>query len=84
MNIHTERLPATNICMVIDFLVAPVYQNTKADKEGNDIRNGIYLPEGTWIDYFSGEKYEGNRILSNFDTPVWKLPVFVKTALLFR
>lgn len=26
-----------------DFLVAPVYQNTKADKEGNDIRNGIYL-----------------------------------------
>lgn len=27
-----------------DFLVAPVYQNTKADKEGNDIRNGIYLP----------------------------------------
>ena len=30
-----------------DFLVAPVYQNTKADKEGNDIRNGIYLPEGT-------------------------------------
>ncbi|WP_368123899.1 TIM-barrel domain-containing protein, partial [Bacteroides thetaiotaomicron] len=63
-----------------DFLVAPVYQNTKADKEGNDIRNGIYLPEGTWIDYFSGEKYEGNRILSNFDTPVWKLPVFVKNG----
>ena len=49
-------------------------------KEGNDIRNGIYLPEGTWIDYFSGEKYEGNRILSNFDTPVWKLPVFVKNG----
>ncbi len=63
-----------------DFLVAPVYQNTKADKEGNDIRNGIYLPEGTWIDYFSGEKYEGNCILSNFDTPVWKLPVFVKNG----
>lgn len=28
-----------------DFLVAPVYQATKADKEGNDIRNGIYLPK---------------------------------------
>ena len=63
-----------------DYLLAPVYQNTNADKEGNDIRNGIYLPEGTWIDYFSGEKYEGNRILSNFDTPVWKLPVFVKNG----
>lgn len=47
-----------------DFLVAPVYQNTKADKEGNDIRNGIYLPEGTWIDYFSGEKYEKATVFS--------------------
>ena len=56
------------------------YLKDMADKEGNDIRNGIYLPEGTWIDYFSGEKYEGNRILSNFDTPVWKLPVFVKNG----
>ena len=35
-------------------LVAPIYQNTKADKEGNDVRNGIYLPEGNWIDYFTG------------------------------
>ncbi len=63
-----------------DFLVAPVYQATKADKEGNDIRNGIYLPEGTWIDYFTGEKYEGNCILNNFETPIWKLPVFVKSG----
>ena len=63
-----------------DFLVAPVYQNTQADEKGNDIRDGIYLPEGTWIDYFTGEKYEGNRILNNFDTPIWKLPVFVKNG----
>ena len=28
------------------FLVAPIYQETAMDKEGNDIRNGIYLPEG--------------------------------------
>lgn len=34
-----------------DFLVAPVYQNTKADEKGNDIRDGIYLPKGIWIDY---------------------------------
>lgn len=64
----------------IDFLVAPIYQATKADAHGNDIRNGIYLPEGEWIDYFTGEKYEGNRILNNFDTPLWKLPVFVKNG----
>ena len=61
-----------------DFLVAPIYQNTKADAEGNDIRNGIYLPEGEWIDYFTGEKYEGGRVINNFAAPLWKLPVFVK------
>ena len=64
-----------------DFLIAPIYQNTDMDKEGNDIRNGIYLPEGAeWIDYFSGEKYEGGRILNNFETPLWKLPLFVKNG----
>lgn len=61
-------------------LVAPIYQATKIDEKGNDIRNGIYLPEGTWIDYFTGEKYEGNRIINNFETPIWKLPVFVKAG----
>jgi alpha-glucosidase (family GH31 glycosyl hydrolase) len=61
-----------------DFLIAPIYQQTNSDKEGNDIRNGIYLPEGSWIDYFTGDKYEGNRILNNFAAPLWKLPVFVK------
>lgn len=64
-----------------DFLIAPIYQNTDMDKEGNDIRNGIYLPEGAeWIDYFSGEKYEGGQILNNFATPLWKLPVFIKNG----
>jgi alpha-glucosidase (family GH31 glycosyl hydrolase) len=62
------------------FLVAPIYQATKSDSSGNDIRNGIYLPEGTWIDYFTGDRYEGNRVLNNFDAPVWKLPVFVKNG----
>ncbi|NCE72486.1 TIM-barrel domain-containing protein [Odoribacter sp. Z80] len=62
------------------FLVAPIYQNTQSDEEGNDIRNGIYLPEGTWIDYFTGDKYAGNRIVNNIAAPLWKLPVFVKNG----
>ena len=61
-------------------LVAPIYQETAMDKDGNDIRNGIYLPEGTWIDYFTGEKYNGNCIINNFDAPIWKLPLFVKAG----
>lgn len=60
------------------FLVAPIYQETAADTIGNDIRNGIYLPQGTWYDFFTGEQYEGGRILNDFATPLWKLPVFVK------
>lgn len=63
-----------------NFLVAPIYQATKSDEKGNDIRNGIYLPEGVWIDYFTGEKYAGNTILNNFDAPLWKLPLFVKSG----
>lgn len=62
------------------FLVAPIYQNTAADEEGNDIRDGIYLPEGTWIDYFTGEKYTGSRVVNNWEAPIWKLPVFVKAG----
>lgn len=66
-----------------DLLVAPIYQNT-ADTEntGNDIRNNIYLPgeEDVWIDYFTGEQYQGGQVLNNFDAPLWKLPLFVKNG----
>ena len=61
-----------------DFLVAPIFKETRSDKDGNDIRNGIYLPKGTWIDYFTGAQYEGDRVLNTFDAPIWKLPVFVR------
>ena len=60
------------------FLIAPVYQSTQMDKEGNDIRNNIYLPKGNWIDYFSGQEYSGDCVINSFDAPIWKLPVFVK------
>lgn len=65
-----------------NFLVAPIYQNTAADAEGNDIRNDIYLPSTSdvWIDYFTGQQYRGGQVLNNFDAPIWKLPVFVKNG----
>ena len=59
-------------------LVAPIYQNTAADADGNDIRNNIYLPEGQWVDWFTGRCYEGGRIINHFDAPLWKLPFFVR------
>ncbi len=63
-----------------NLLIAPIYQETNVDAAGNDMRNGIYLPKGTWIDYFTGEKYDGECVINNFDTPIWKLPVFVKNG----
>lgn len=59
-------------------LVAPIYKETRADKNGNDVRDGIYLPKGEWVDYFTGDVYEGGRIINNFAAPLWKLPVLVK------
>lgn len=63
-----------------NFLVAPIYKETKPDKDGNDVRNGIYLPEGQWIDYFDGTLYEGGKVLNNYKAPIWKLPLFVKNG----
>ncbi|MBD5282057.1 MAG: DUF5110 domain-containing protein [Bacteroides sp.] len=64
-------------------LVAPIYQPTRSDESGNDVRHNIYLPAGQWFDYFSGLAYgnpEADIILNNFDAPLWKLPVFVKAG----
>ncbi len=65
-----------------NFIVAPIYQNTNADSQGNDIRNDIYLPSTSdiWIDYFTGQQYRGGQVLNNFDAPLWKLPVFVRNG----
>lgn len=37
----------------------------------------IYLPEGKWMDYHSGEVYDGGQTLENFDIPLDKIPLFV-------
>lgn len=65
-----------------NLLVAPVYEAVQADENGNDVRNGIYLPDEDqiWIDYWSGQQYRGGQILNNYDAPVWKLPLFVKSG----
>ena len=59
-------------------LVAPVYEETAPDAEGNDIRNNIYLPKGQWMDFFTDELYDGGTILNSFPAPIDKLPVFVR------
>jgi len=53
------------------FLVAPVYKSQAK-------RDSIYLPKGTWYDYWDGKAYTGNTWLNNYPAPLDKLPLFVK------
>ncbi|SMO53957.1 glycoside hydrolase family 31 protein [Gracilimonas mengyeensis] len=55
-----------------NLLVAPV--TTKGAKTRT-----VYLPEGTWYDYWNGEKYSGKQHVA-YLTPLDKLPIFVKAG----
>lgn len=60
------------------FVVAPIYQDTRMDEEGNDIRNGIYLPEGRWLDPYTNRFIEGGCIVNSYPAPLDRLPYFVR------
>ena len=53
-----------------DFLVAPVMNS-------DDCRD-IYLPEGNWVNFFTGERLRGGRWLSSVKVPLEEMPVFVR------
>jgi alpha-D-xyloside xylohydrolase len=53
-----------------DFLVAPIMND-----EG--VRN-VYLPAGNWIDFWTGDQFEGNRWLKENMYPLEHMPVYVK------
>ncbi|UKY49177.1 NPCBM/NEW2 domain-containing protein [Streptomyces inhibens] len=56
-----------------DFLLAPVYKDS-------DTRDGIYLPKGTWVDYWSGRTYQGPTTIDGYSAPLDTLPLFVKAG----
>ena len=53
-----------------NMLVAPV-MNAENKRD-------IYLPEGKWVHFFSGEVYEGRQWLRDQYVPLEEMPVFVK------
>lgn len=79
---YTNKINENQFTWGDSILVAPIYQDTASDDNGNDVRNDIYLPgeENIWIDYFNGQQYQGGTILNGIDAPVWKTPVFVKNG----
>ncbi|MFJ6521592.1 TIM-barrel domain-containing protein [Streptomyces filamentosus] len=52
-------------------LVAPIVTDTTT-------RDGIYLPAGTWTDYWTGKTYNGPGWLNGYSAPLDTLPMFVK------
>ncbi|XP_059056226.1 uncharacterized protein LOC131850089 [Achroia grisella] len=63
-----------------NILVAPIYNEDCIEKES--LRHGIYLPDSNqiWIDLFTGEKFQGGKILNNVKVPLWKIPIFIKAG----
>jgi len=53
-----------------DMLVAPVMNS-------ENVRD-VYLPEGSWVDLFSGERIEGNQWLKDLYVPLDRMPVYVR------
>ncbi|MCD8291443.1 MAG: alpha-xylosidase [Prevotella sp.] len=53
-----------------DFLVAPVMNSEN--------RRDVYLPEGNWVDFFSGERIDGNQWLKDLEVPLELMPVYVR------
>lgn len=52
------------------FLVAPVMNS--------DNRRDVYLPEGSWVNFFTGERIEGGRWLKDIEVPLEEMPVYVR------
>ena len=59
-----------------EFLVCPVMNG-----EG---RRDIYLPEGQWVDFFTGERYAGGQWYYGVETPLERMPVFVRPGATIR
>ena len=53
-----------------EFLVAPVLSA--------DDRRDVYLPEGRWVNFFTGERHEGGRWLKGVQCPLDEMPLYVK------
>lgn len=58
------------------FLVAPVIKEEMRERD-------VYLPEGEWIDFWTGEIVKGGRTV-NWKAPLNQIPVFIAPDTLLR
>ncbi len=53
-----------------DILVAPVMNGEN--------RRDVYLPEGQWVDFFTGERLRGNTWTMDLEVPLERMPVYAR------
>tara|TARA_R110002124_G_scaffold276347_2_gene447103 strand:- start:1111 stop:3408 length:2298 start_codon:yes stop_codon:yes gene_type:complete len=53
-----------------DFLIAPMMNSEN--------KRDVYLPEGNWINFFTGEYFKGQQWLKSFEAPMQDMPVWIK------
>ena len=56
-----------------EFLVAPMWG-------ADEVKSGIYLPEGNWVDYWTGKVYQGPTTVNGYHAKLDTLPLFVKAG----
>ena len=64
-----------------EFLVAPVMNATPHSNQQSENAIGvrdIYLPEGGWVNFFTGERLDGGRWYYDVEVPLDQMPVFVR------
>ncbi len=59
-----------------EFLVCPVINREN--------KRDIYLPEGLWVNFFTGERLEGGRWYYGVEVPLDQMPVFVRPGALIK
>jgi alpha-D-xyloside xylohydrolase len=59
-----------------EFLVAPVMNSENC--------RDIYLPEGLWVNFFTGERLDGERWYYDVEVPLDQMPVFVRPGAHIR
>jgi alpha-D-xyloside xylohydrolase len=53
-----------------DFLVSPIMNSEN--------KRDVYLPEGNWVNFFTGDQLTGNRWLNDVEVALEDMPVWVK------
>ena len=59
-----------------EFLVCPVMSS--------DNHRDIYLPDGVWANFFTGERLQGGRWYDHVEVPLDEMPVFVRPGALIK